>query len=247
MGRSAITSVLAVNRTDNEPVFVLHRRPYRETSLLLEGLSLNHGRIGLVCRGVRRRRFGDLQPFQLLDASWHGRGDLYTMTRSEVVRPHRLGGIRVSLCGLYLNELILKLLSRGVPSPGLFRCYAHALAALSSDEAPEPALRIFEFELLRSLGYGLQLDRDASGDPVLPGAHYRFEGERGLVNCDGETGRHAAVSGRALQALRDHRLEDQDLARQVRDLLGSALVHQLQGRELHTRKLLRFVESQGRT
>jgi len=236
-------------RVESEPVFVLHRRPYRETSLLVEGFSLNHGRVGLVCRGVRRRRVAVLHPFQLLEGSWQGRGDLFTMTRSEVTRSHRLVETRISICGLYLNELLLKLVPRGAPAPGLFRCYAQTLATLTAAKDVEPALRVFEFELLRALGYGLTLDHDSAGMPLSSNGRYRFVGERGLVYCDGDgDGDGAArdtVSGDAVRALRDQCLEDRELARQVKNLLGMALEHQLQGRELQTRKLLRFVESQG--
>ncbi|MEA3410323.1 MAG: DNA repair protein RecO [Pseudomonadota bacterium] len=232
-------------RVESEPVFVLHRRPYRETSLLVEGFSLNHGRIGLVCRGVRRRRVADLHPFQLLEGSWQGRGDLFTMTRSEVSRSHRLVVTRNSICGLYLNELLLKLMPRGVPAPGLFRCYAQTLATLTAARDVEPALRVFEFELLRALGYGLQLEHDSVGKPLSSNGRYRFVGESGLVYCDGDGAARDTVSGDAVRALRDQRLGDRELARQVKHLLGMALEHQLQGRELQTRKLLRFVESQG--
>lgn len=234
-------------RVDREPVFVLHRRPYRETSLLLEGFSLNHGRVGLICRGVRRRRGGDVHLFHLLDTSWRGRGDLYTMTRWEVVRSHRLSGAQVSICGLYLNELLLKLVNRGVPAPGLFRSYAQTLATLAAEGEVESALRAFEFELLRALGYGLQLEQDSAGRPLVSNGRYRFVGEQGLVYCGEDPTARDVVTGDALLALRDQRLEDQELVRQVRKLLAVALDHQLQGRELQTRKLLRYVGSHRRS
>ncbi|HZX72549.1 MAG TPA: recombination protein O N-terminal domain-containing protein, partial [Rhodanobacter sp.] len=43
-------------RIEQQPAYVLHARAYRETSLLLECLTREHGRLGVVARGVRGER-----------------------------------------------------------------------------------------------------------------------------------------------------------------------------------------------
>ena len=158
-------------RVELEPGFVLHHRPFRDTSLLLEVLSMEHGRVGLVARGARGPRSrlkGLLQPFRPLLLSWQLRGELGTLTAAEsaaVSAPPPSGGER--LLGLYyLNELLLRLTARLDPHPGLYQGYAAAVAALADQAALAPELRRFEKRLLDVLGYGPELRFDATGWPV---------------------------------------------------------------------------------
>ncbi len=166
-----------------QPAFILHRRPYRDSSLLLEAFSREYGRLGLIARGAassRSRLKGVLQPFTPLLLSWRGDGDLATLNGGEEAgRPFPLLQNR-ALAGLYVNELLVRLLPRRDVQPALFNVYETLLAELATAVDEEPPLRRFEKRLLEELGYGLSLDRTAdSGQPIVAEAHYRYVLDRG--------------------------------------------------------------------
>ncbi|MFU8877464.1 MAG: DNA repair protein RecO, partial [Wenzhouxiangellaceae bacterium] len=149
-------------RIDGAPVFVLHRRAWRDTSLLVELLSADHGRIGAVARGARNPRsalFGLVEPFRELQASWSRRGEMATLSALDSDRPPvRLVG-RALWCGLYANELILRLLPRDDPEPDLYTAYSTLLPDLTEPARQAAALRRFEVSLLSVLGLMPALDR----------------------------------------------------------------------------------------
>ncbi|MBL6750580.1 MAG: DNA repair protein RecO [Nevskia sp.] len=220
-------------RVELEPAYVLARRSYRETSLLLEVFTAAHGRVGLVARGVRGakgRQSGLLQTFTPLLLSWKESGELGTLTAAEPRGvPPALSGERV-FHGWYVNELLLKLLQRQDPHPQLYLDYEQALAGLAA-AAPEPALRLFEKHLLAEIGYGLPLQCE-----LEPAQVYAFDFERGPRPAPpGASG----YAGASLLALRDERLSGREQLRDARRLLGGALQRQLGGRELETPRLLR--------
>lgn len=225
-----------------QPAFILHRRPYRNTGLLLEAFGREYGRLGLVARSAvspRSRLKGLLQPFAPLLLSWRGEGDLATLTGAEEAgRPVPLPPDRV-LAGLYANELLVRLLQRQDPQSGLYDAYENLLAELAAAPGEEPALRRFEKRLLEDLGYGLSLDREAvSGQPIVAEAHYRYVLDQGpVVASRTETG--VPITGRGLLALRDGILSDTTVLKEVKRLTRAALAEQLQGRALKTRELYR--------
>ena len=225
-----------------ESAFVLHRRPYRDSSLLLEVLTREYGRLGLVAHGARssRSRFKSLlQPFTPLLLSWTGDGDLATLSGGEEAGlPLGLLHKR-ALAGLYVNELLVRMLPRCDPQPGLFAAYEVLLAELMAADDAEPPLRRFEKRLLAELGYGLSLDREAdSGAPIVAEAHYRYVLDRGPLTVDAtQTG--VPISGRGLLALRDGVLNDPDILKEVKRLTRAVLAEQLQGQALKTRQLYR--------
>ncbi|MCB1764753.1 MAG: DNA repair protein RecO [Candidatus Competibacteraceae bacterium] len=225
-----------------QSAFVLHRRPYRDSSLLLEVLTREHGRLGLVARGAgssRSRLKGLLQAFTPLLLSWTGDGDLVTLSGGEEIGlPIPLLHNR-ALAGLYVNELLVRLLPRCDPQPGLFAAYEVLLTDLAAADDAEPPLRRFEKRLLEELGYGLSLDREAdSGAPIVAETHYRYVLDRGPLTVNAtQTG--VPISGRGLLALRDGMFNDPDVLKEVKRLTRAALAEQLQGRALKTRELYR--------
>ncbi|HNW78055.1 MAG TPA: DNA repair protein RecO [Candidatus Competibacteraceae bacterium] len=225
-----------------QPAFILHRRPYRDSSLLLEALSMEHGRLGLVARGAagpRSRLRGLLRPFVPLLLSWSGAGDLVTLTGAEEQQPQSSLPPARLLSGLYANELLVRLLPRRDPCPELFKAYARLLAELATAAAEEPVLRSFEKCLLSELGYGLNLEHEAhSGAPIVAEAQYQYVLDCGPLAVAGNaTG--VPISGRGLLALRDGTLDDPVLLREAKRLTRAALAVQLQGQLLKTRELYR--------
>lgn len=225
-----------------EPAFVLHRRPYQNTSLLLEVLTQEHGRLGLLARGVRTARSrlkGLLQPFVPLLLSWSGKGELPTVgTAEETGLPIPLPPTRL-LSGLYVNELLVRLLPRQVPHPGLFQPYREVLEALAAGTDEACALRIFEKRLLAELGYGLLLDAEvSSGAPIVSEGAYRYVLDQGPIAAE-RTGAGVVISGKSLLALRHEAFEAQDPAvlREVKRLTRMAIDAHLQGRRLKVREI----------
>ena len=177
----------ATQRIQLQPCYLLHRRPFRDSSQLLEIFSLDYGRISLVGRGVSRRRRGGslgslLQPFRPLLVSYSSRGDLGTLTGVESggESARTPEGERL-FSALYLNELLTRLLHRHEAHRDLFAGYASAIEALCCGQPLAPTLRRFEFALLDALGYGVDLEHDADqGVPLDSQTLYRVEPEQGV-------------------------------------------------------------------
>ncbi|MDX1593074.1 MAG: DNA repair protein RecO [Gammaproteobacteria bacterium] len=226
------------------PAYVLHRRPYRESSLLVELLTRDEGRVGVVARGARQKRGRDaLEPFVELLARWRVRGDLGQLHHAEAVASSPRPQGRALYSGFYLNELLMRMLRRHDPHPELFACYAETLSALAGpahDLALEVELRLFEARLLEACGYGLELRVDAvSGAPLDPDGLYRYEPELGPVASDGAARGGLLVHGRALHALAAGRLESRDDLRELKSLLRGLLAPHLGPRPLASRALFR--------
>jgi DNA repair protein RecO (recombination protein O) len=230
-----------------QPGFVLHSRPYGDTSALLEVFGAESGRVGLVARGVRgprSKRRGLLQPFNELLLSWQGRGELGTLAdvESRGAPVFLAGGALIS--GFYLNELLMRLLRRDDPHPEVYSAYRGAVAALAAGEPQAPLLRVFEKRLLEGLGYGLMLGEDRLGDPVRADAHYRYLPEEGPEPVAAAQPGHT-VEGVLLLRLAAEKahpsLADPALAR----LLRQALAPYIGERPLKSRELYRqFLHSQ---
>jgi len=229
--------------------FVLHQRPYRDSSQLLECITAAHGRLGLVARGSRRaptRQRALLQPFVPLKLSWIRRGDLGRLTHVEANGPsYSLEGHRL-LAGFYCNELLLRLTARGDPNVEVFSCYSRCLAELGEASSIARALRVFELELLRALGYGLELDGDSStGEPLHADLSYVYELEQGFRRAELGDSDEDRYPGRHLLALRDLKLEDDASLRSAQRLLGRALRVHLGERPLKSRLVLQDIVSRG--
>ena len=220
---------------EQQPAYVLHSRPYRETSLLLECLTRDHGRIGVVARGVRRERArlqrAQLEPFQSLALDLLFRGELATLQAAEGIgTPLRLLG-DAGLAGLYLNELVVRLTGRQDPHPLLYDAYAQTLERLAADEPLAWSLRRFERDLLETIGYGLQLEFEAeSGEPLEPGQLYRYLVEQGPSPC--RPGTAHALRGSDLLALAADAMPDVAGMASLRAMMREVIRFHLGGGEL---------------
>jgi DNA repair protein RecO (recombination protein O) len=229
-------------RCDDQPAFVLHCWPYRETSLIVEAFTLDHGRLALVARGARRPRSelrGLMQAFQPLLLSWSGRSELKTLIRAE----WRGGLPRVQgrglLCGFYLNELLLKLLPREDAHPALYVAYEAALAELAAGGEQASLLRRFELGMLAELGYAPLLVRDAdTGMPLDPGASYHYVFDRGPRRIDADPmAAGPSVRGRTLLALAQGSYPDAETAAEAKRLMREMLDHHLERRGMESRRV----------
>lgn len=228
-------------RVQQEPSFILHTRPYSETSLYTEVFSKDYGRLTLTAKGARRQKSqyrGLLLPFQELSISWSGRGEIPTLTSAEFVskwRPLNGGSI---YCGFYINELLSKLLHRHEAHPGLYTAYVATMDQLSDDKGHEIALRIFEKRLLSELGYAMNLAKDAKNNKdICENNVYRYVPQIGAVSDnEGET-KGIRISGAALIALEDECFTDPRQLKECKALMRAMIAHQMVNKTLYSRKL----------
>jgi DNA repair protein RecO (recombination protein O) len=229
-------------RVVHEPAFVLHATPWRETSLVIELLTRDHGRIACVAKGAKRPTSAlrsVLLAFQPLQVGWSGRQELRTLTSAEW-----LGGMAAPqgdglLCGFYMNELVVKLLPREDAHPALFDGYAKALVALGLGESLEATLRRFEWLLLREIGYAVNLRQDVDQRPIDPARQYWLLAGRGFVTAgsDGLDGEGAYSGATLLDIVADEYASSRTLA-EAKRLTRVVLAEQLEGQTLKTRQIL---------
>jgi DNA repair protein RecO (recombination protein O) len=238
----------AAHRVEFAAGFVLHRRPYRDTSLIVELFTRDYGRLSAFARAARgpRTRFAPLQPFRPLLLSWSGRGEAPTLSAAEGDGPPPPAlGPECLLSAFYLNELVLRLTVPHDPQRELYLQYAATVAHLREGAPLEEVLRRFETRLLQLLGYGSELAVEAGGRAVVAEAYYHFRPGSGVwpVAAGAQDGAPAgAIPGRVLLALATEQpLADAEGQRQARAVLRAALDHCLDGRELRTRTVARAV------
>ena len=224
-----------------EPAYLLHHRPWSDTSRILELMTRSHGRVTLFARGARRPGSalrGVLQPFIPLLVSWSGRADGGTLTGAEIggaLRP--LPPARL-MSGFYLNELLLRLLPREDRHERVFDAYADAIGRLAGAADHRP-LRVFELILLEELGYGLELAREAaSGEPLEPDRYYHFLPGRGVLAVRDATGDPDAIRGREMLAVSCGEFGEPAALAAARRILRAAIGHCLEGRGLHSREVM---------
>ncbi len=238
-------------RVSMQATFILHRRPFRETSVILDALTEEYGKVALLAKGVRGKRSNVsaiLQPFTPIQCSWFGRSGLYTLTDAETLQaPLSLTG-KPLYCAMYLSELICRLLHAHDPHPQVFADYRAVLDVLVSGNDIEQALRYFEFSLLQVLGYGIQTDYEAlSGAPVQAEKLYNYILEQGPCEVGAGTSVTCKdallIQGATLLALAEQQLQDQQQLREAKLLMRHAIQPYLGGKPLKSRALFQGSKS----
>lgn len=223
------------------PCYILHQRPFRETSLILDVFSVEYGRVDLVARGAKRSKSGRnniLQPARKLHLAWSARSEMGTLTAAEVsdASPDIRG--RELLTVFYINELLIRMLHKHEPHPELFNIYDATLATLGPAERVEKILRVFEKHLLNTLGYGLVLDHEPeTGKKIKRDAQYYYLLNHGPASIRPDVAGHVPISGQALLALENEAAWNDDIAREIKGLMRFVLDEHIGGRPLQSRAL----------
>jgi len=233
--------VTAARRIQQQPAYLLHHRPFRDTSQILDLVTRDHGKIALVARGSRSaksRLAGVLRPFLPLSVSWVARGDLGTLTGAEASgRPTGIRGDAM-LAAFYVNELLLHFLHRHDPQPEIFALYAEVVARLGSGQEVATCLRSFELELLSLLGYAPSFAADAASDAGLePQRYYEYRIEQGPVPVARSEGQ-MVFRGDLLRSIQAQEFDNAETLRAANRLLRQVINYHLGGKELKSRKVL---------
>ena len=164
--------------------FLLHQRPYGNSSVIAEMLTLENGRISVIARGAKKPKskfFGVLSPFSKLRITYRGRSELKTLTNVDKEDIFSDSFSKLSYTLLYINELLIKILPQGAPQRELFNLYDKFLIEVKSSEEIDIVLRKFELDLLEMLGYGINFINEVdSGQSIELNKSYDFVPELGF-------------------------------------------------------------------
>jgi DNA repair protein RecO (recombination protein O) len=225
-------------RISDQSAFILHRRDYKESSLILEIFSEQFGRVSVLAQSARKRR--DASHFQICNRlliGWTGRSELKTLTQIESRMLTVPAEFYPSV--FYVNELLMILLPKHQPHSALFQQYQNLLLTLAQHDtdsrALAAALRNFEIGLLTELGLMPDLSQHSHNAHSLDADGWYFIDNTGGVTAafDNTT---ANYQGRTLLAIQQRRFDEPEIARAARILLRQLIDYNLQGRTLQSRK-----------
>lgn len=225
-----------MNQIDQQAAYVLHSRPYRDTSLLVDFFTLEHGKVSAVVKGARRpnsRLRACIQPFVPIQIGWRGRNDLKSLLQAEPVASMLFLQGNALLCGLYLNELLTRLLQPFDPHPQLYVYYQYALNELLQGDDIEGALRTFEHRLLNDLGLMPELTGKQPEQlySLQPGQGFQL-----MLGADADQLRHC-FSGEQLHAIAEDRYDDIQVRRAAKRLMRLMIDQALGHKPLKSRDL----------
>ena len=228
------------HKKTNQPVYVLHTYPFKETSLVVELFSQQFGRIAAVAKGARRPHSamrGMLQSFQMLDGTWSGKNELKTLHSLDWSEGLTLIKGEALMCGFYMNELLLRLLPREDAHENLFAYYQATLKTLAESQNLAITLRRFELKLLQEMGYAVPLLQDENDGEIIADKSYRYQAEYGACNLNA-TKNGVQLSGKTMLDMARDDYSDSQTQSQSKQLMRYLLAHYLGDKPLHTRQLL---------
>ncbi len=230
-------------RVELQPAYVLHTRPYRDTSLLVDVFTEDYGRLTLVAKGARQpkqRQRHLFQPFIKLLISWQGKSELKTLIGIEAVVDTFTFENKFLYSALYANELLIYLLRHEDAAPDIYRLYTLLLFKLAQQEDLESTLRQFEFSLLAELGYAIDFSQEAiNGEPIEANSYYHFVVDTGFIlesvsNVNSQSTRYL---GSHLLAIAENKYSDSIVRKSAKSIARTALNVYLQGKVIKSREL----------
>ncbi|KAA8705759.1 DNA repair protein RecO [Pseudomonas cannabina] len=219
-----------------QPAYVLHSRAYRENSALVDFLT-PQGLFRAVLRSAKGKAGSLARPFVPLEVEFRGRGELKNVGRMESAGVATWMTGEALFSGMYLNELLIRLLPAEDPHPAVFDHYAATLLALAAGRPLEPLLRSFEWRLLDDLGYGFAMDTDINGEPLAADGMYRLQVDAGLERV--HLLQPGLFQGVELLAMAEADWSTPGALSAAKRLMRQALAVHLGGRPLVSRELFR--------
>lgn len=231
---------------ENQEAYVLHSRPFRDSSLLVHLLTKDHGRVNVIAKGARKQsgKRQVRQPLQALlplQVDWQGRTSLKTLLRWESKSPPSQLQAERLYSALYINELLLRLLPENDTASELFAPYQHCLNQLTVDQPLQPVLRCFELKLIEALGYGLDFSEDEAGAPLQANGYYHWQSTGLFISARPSVD---AYLGQHLQLIGQRQFSDIDVLRSAKRLMRQVFDELLDHKPLKTREFIRQMQGQ---
>ena len=235
---------------EHEPAYLLHHRPYSETSQIINLFTQSYGRVDLIAKGSKRPKSkfkSFLQPFLPIRVSWSGKSQLKTLREVEVtgIYIEKIQGKHL-MSAFYLNELILSFLTITDPYTDLFIEYSRAITNLSEAENIEITLRNFELFMLSEIGYAINFDTEAmSSKNIEEELEYIFHAEQGFRLASNINNKRDIVKGSEIKAIKNLDFSNADTLRAAKSILRLSIEHHLAGKELNSKKVFKSITSKG--
>jgi len=231
-------------RVQLQQAFCLHSRSYRESSQIVEILTPDHGLISCVRRGSKKQNGSAGLLFTPLLVSWSGKGDLFTVIRVEDAGLKQITLPNLCIIGMYLNELVLRLIPKSSPSKEIFNLYQNIVSALDEDDKQEKLLRLFEIELLALIGHGLSLNKEIDHEtPIQKDCIYRYDVGLGPARVAHEGTAWNVVKGATLLGLQSPLSMDSTCLDEAKRLMRGIINWHLSNRPLHSREIMQFMQA----
>ncbi|MEM9102166.1 MAG: DNA repair protein RecO [Pseudomonadota bacterium] len=221
--------------------FILHRRSFKETGLLLDMFLREQGCVSLVLNrkpSSRSQQSNVLQPFNYLSVLYYGKNELKTLKHFESLSTYCVLQGKYLFSGFYLNELLINLLDKFQEMPRLFDAYSLALQKLNLKLPIEPILREFEFLLFEELGIGIDCFADAEQLPISTSFYYRYVHEIGFIKL--KHYEEGSIAGKTIIQWQAQQWDNDELS-SAKQLTRQILQHQLQGKPLKSRELFKKI------
>ncbi len=225
-------------RITDQTAFIMRRRDWRNTSLIVDLFTLDYGCVSALAKGARQSvAKSGYQPFVPLQVSWTGHRELKTLTSVDSfnlpVDEHNY------LALLYINELIISFVPRGEANPAIFHAYLELLH-LAENQLDPASLRRFELELISKLGYFPDISLDAeSSEPIGAEVYYQFVIGSGFISC--EESAVDSVKGGVIIDWIEQRYQQDNVARLAKSVLRSTIDFNLHGKTLKSRDVSREI------
>ena len=231
---------------ENEPAYLMHQRPFSESSQIINLFSRHFGRVDVIAKGSKRPKSkfkSFLQPFLPILVSWSGRSQLKTLRSIDLnIKQKTTLPNKQLMSAFYLNELILSLLTTTDPYPELFDCYALTIDKLSDIDSSEAVLRIFEINLLSQIGYAINFQTEAmSSNDIDTEQVYRFVVEEGFIRSNTTTPHHSLIKGSIIKSIEKGDYSTSQILKAAKRITRESIKYHLSGKELNTKKVFRSI------
>ena len=231
---------------ENEPAYLMHQRPFSESSQIINLFSRHFGRVDVIAKGSKRPKSkfkSFLQPFLPILVSWSGRSQLKTLRSIDLnIKQKTTLPSKQLMSAFYLNELILSLLTTNDPYPELFDCYALTIDKLSDVDSSESVLRTFEINLLSQIGYAINFQTEAmSSNEIEAEQVYRFVVEEGFIRSNATTSHHSLIKGSIIKAIEKGDYSTSQILKAAKRITRESIKYHLSGKELNTKKVFRSI------
>ncbi|PCK08272.1 MAG: DNA repair protein RecO [Alteromonadaceae bacterium] len=231
-----------------ELAYILHSRKYNDSDVILELFSATYGRVTAVVNTSKQSfRYEAYQPFCPYSIAWSGRSNFKKIRYIDALSQSIPLQAQAIFCGMYLNELLLRLLYEQEPQDALVFYYQQTLLDFASLDGLslgelEPILRRFELYLLDELGYGLYLSDDEDGNVLDGNSSYQYVNQRGLVPLGSylPDDKQLIFSGDVFKQIAARDFSDAKIKFAAKLLCRKALAALLGGKPIKARELFKY-------